>query len=488
VYAQPLYMANVSIGGGTHNVVFVVTMNGTIYAFDADSSGCVVYWHISYVNPSAGVTTISSANAGCSDVLVQYGITGTPVIDPSNQMIYFVTSTTENGNYFQRLHAVNITNGNEPITGGMVITASVSGTADGGTTVNFNPLYQMQRPGLVLTQGGIVIAFGSRCDNYLWPWHGWVMRYNETTLAQTAVFNTTPSNLSGTPAEGGVWMTGAAPALDSEGNMFMSTGNGAFTDTSDTLPALAPNNDFGESLVNLNPTTLAVQDFYTPSMNALWSTTDLDISAAGMLVLPDGAGPSSHPNVVLGADKQGHFWMMDRSAMSGFSSSSDNTVQYLQMPQSGAKYQDFATPAYYQGNGTVYESVNGSSVMAFPLTNGLLPTSGVTLPQSAVPSSQSAESYNYPNPTPSISASPAGGAVVWVLDNNASGTDNGATALGPAILRAYDATNLGSTLYSSATLPADAGGNAAKYTVPLVANGHVYVAGAGSLTVYGLAP
>ena len=126
--------------------------------------------------------------------------------------------------------------------------------------------------------------------------------------------------------------------------------------------------------------------------------------------------------------------------------------------------------------------------MAFPLTNGLIPSSGVALPQAAVPSSQSPETYNYPNPTPSISASPSGGAVVWVLDNNATGTDNGAAALGPAILRAYNASNLGTTLYSSSKLSADTAGNAAKYTVPLVANGHVYVAGAGTLTVYALAP
>jgi hypothetical protein len=400
-------------------------------------------------------------------------------------MIYFVTSTTEKGVYYQRLHAVNITNGTESAASGVPITASVTGTADGGTTDNFNPLYQMQRPGLVLTQGGIVIAFGSRCDNYLWPWHGWVLRYNETTLTQTAVFNTTPNSLSGVPAEGGIWMSGAAPALDSEDNMFMATGNGAFSDTANQLPVPAPNNDFGESLIDLNPTTLALQDFYTPSNNASWSHSDLDIAAAGMTVLPNGVGPPSHPNVVLGGDKQGHFWMMDRNAMSGFSSTSDNTVQYLILP-GDYTYLDYATPAYYQG--TVYQSVSRGSLMAFPLTNGLIPASGVTLPQAAVPSSQSAETYYYPNPTPSISASPSGNAVVWVLDNNASGTDNGAAALGPAILRAYNASNLGTTLYSSSKLSADTAGNAAKYTVPLVANGHVYVAGAGTLTVYALAP
>jgi len=482
VYAQPLYVANLAIGGGTHNVLFVVTMHDTIYAFDADSPTCAMYWHNSYVNAGAGITTISSANATCNDVLLEYGITGTPVIDPSTQTIYFVTSTTENGSYFQRLHAVNITNGAERANSGVAITASVPGNADGGTTVAFNPLYQNQRPGLVLTQGGIIVAWGSRCDNYLWPWHGWVMRFDKTSLALTAAFNSTPN-----ASDGGIWMAGDGPALDSEGNMFLSTGNGSFDNTSNSLPALAPNNDFGESLLNLSPVTLGVQDFYTPSQNAAWTTGDLDIAAGGMTVLPDGVGPSAHPNVVLGADKQGHLWMMDRNSMSGFSPTADNTVQYLILP-STTQYAYFATPAYYQATGTVYVSINKGPVMALPLTNGLLPASGVTLPQTAVPSSQSSEVYRYPNPVVSISASPSGGAVAWVLDNNATGTDNGAAPVGPAILRAYDAANLGITLYSSATLPADVGGNAAKYTLPVVANGHVYIAGNGALTVYGLAP
>jgi chitodextrinase len=481
-YAQPLYVANLSIGGGTHNVVFVATMNDSLYAFDADNPACVIYWQKSYISPSAGtgITTISSADATCNDVLVQYGITGTPVIDQAANTIFFVTSTTENGVYYQRLHAVNISTGNDQANSPVAITASVTGSGDGGSTDNFNALYQMQRPGLVLTQGGILIAFGSRCDNYLWPWHGWVMRYNETSLQQTAVFNTTPNGI-----EGGVWMSGATLALDSSGNMFFSSGNGTFDDTSSTLPALAPNNDFGESFLNLNPTTLAIQDFYTPSNNSAWSYSDLDIAAAGVMVLPDGVGPSNHPNVVVGGDKQGHFWMMDRNSMSGFSSTTDNTVQYLMLP-GNYTYLDYATPAYYQG--TVYQSVSTGPVMAFPLTNGLIPASGVALPQAAVPASQSAENYYYPNPTPSISASPSGNAVVWVLDNNATGTDNGAAPAGPAILRAYNASNLGTTLYSSATLPADTAGNAAKYTLPVVANGHVYVAGAGTLTVYGLSP
>jgi hypothetical protein len=347
--------------------------------------------------------------------------------------------------------------------------------------VTFNALYQNQRLGLTLTGGGVVIGWGSRCDNYLWPWYGWMMRYDATSLHQTAKYNVAPNG-----ERGGIWMAGGAPALDSSGNMFLSTGNGTFDDTSSAVPALSPNNDFGESFLNLSPTTLALQDFYTPSMNAQWTTDDLDISAGGIVVLPDGAGPSNHPNIVVGSDKQGHLWIMDRNNMSGFQPAADNTVQYLTLP-GASKYSVHGAPAYW--NGTIYASVANGPVMALTLSGGLVPFSGTTAPQTAIAASSSAEIYQYPNPTPTISASASGGgAILWALDNNANGTDNGSSAPGPAILRAYDATNLATTLYSSDRLAADVGGTASKFTVPVVANGHVYVVGTGALTVYGLIP
>ena len=483
VYAQPLYVANLSIGGGTHNVLFVVTMHDSIYAFDADNPGCVTYWHVSFISPSAGtgITTQSSANAGCSDTLVEYGITGTPVIDPSSQTIYLVAATTENGTYVQRLHALNIATGADRVTPA-VIAASVPGTGDGGITVTFNPLYQNQRLGLTLSGGGVIIGWSSHCDNYLWPWHGWMMRYDATSLAQTAVFNDTPNGTFG-----GIWMSGGAPALDSSGNMFFSTGNGTFDDSNSKVPPLAPNNDFGESFVNLSPSTLAVQDFYTPSQNAAWTNHDYDLASSGVTVLPDGVGPTAHPNVLVGSDKQGHLWMIDRNSMSGFTPTADNTVQYLNLPglascSSGGAECVFSSPGYWSG--TVYIAIGWGPVMALQLSSGLFPANG----QVAIAASESTDTYPYPTPTPVISASPSGGAIVWALNNNANGTDNGSVALGPAILRAYDATNLATTLYSSATLSADKAGNAAKFTLPVVANGHVYVVGTGALTVYGLAP
>ena len=477
VYAQPLYVANLSIGGGVHNVLIVATMHDSVYAFDADNAGCIIYWHTSLINPSGGVTTTSPA--GCADIVLEYGITGTPVIDLSSpQTIYLVASTTESGNQFQRLHALSLATGAEQAHSPMAITATVAGTGDGASSVIFNPLYENQRAGLALSNGSVFIAWSSHCDHN--TWHGWVMSYDKTALTQTAVFNSTPNG-----SAGGIWMSGGAPAIDSNGNLYVPTGNGTFDDTHNVVPPAAPLDDFGESFVNLNPTTLAVQDFYTPSQNASWSAQDLDLASAGVTVLPDGTGPTGHPNVLVGSDKQGHLWMIDRTQMSQFSPTANNTVQYLTLPEVASCVADqqcvYSTPGYW--NGTLYIAIEHGSVMALPLSAGLLPASAQLI---AVPASESVETYEFPSPTPSISAAPSGGGIVWVLDTSRNGTDGGSS--GPAILRAYDATNLGSTLYSSATLPADAAGNATKFMLPVVANGHVYVAGSGTLTVYGLAP
>jgi len=472
-YAQPLYVPSLAIGGGTHNVLFVATMHDSLYAFDADNPNCVTYWHVSLLN--SGETSSSSANAGCPDVLGEYGINGTPVIDLNSKTIYAVSNSTGNGTVYQRLHALQLATGAEQPHSPTLIQPSVVGNGDGGTTVDFNATAENQRPGLVLSGGGVFVGFGSHCDTV--AWHGWLLRYDEVSLNQTAVLNVTPNG-----SYGGIWMSGAAPAVDSSGNMFLSTGNGDFTDTSNTIPALAPNNNFGESFLNLNTTTLAVQDFYTPSNYVQWNNNDLDISAGGVVVIPDGAGPGGHPNLLVGIDKQGHIWSIDRDNMSGYVAGSDNTVQYLSLPHA-SQYSIHNAPAYW--NGTVYVAVSGGPLMALQLSGGLLPVNGGT----AIAASQSAQTYGYTPPTPTISYSPSGHAIVWALDNQANGTDidDGAHAMGPAILRAYDANNLGSTLYSSSQLPADTAGNAAKFTLPVVANGHVYVAGAGALTVYGLA-
>ena len=184
-------------------------------------------------------------------------------------------------------------------------------------------------------------------------------------------------------------MSGGAPALDSSSSVYVPTGNGTFDDLSSTVPPWAPGNDFGESFLRLNPTTLAVQDFYTPSQEAVWSGNDLDIASGGLLVLPDGAGPAAHPTVLVGGDKQGHLWALDRAQMSRYHSSSDNVVQFLTLPNLAGGARNFcvmSTPGYW--NATVYIAVTGGPLMALPLTSGLIAATAHSI---AAPASQSRE-------------------------------------------------------------------------------------------------
>lgn len=488
VYAQPLYMANLAIAGGVHNVLFVATAHDSVYAFNADDPNCGTYWQISFTNAANGVTS-STQGANCQD-MAEYGVTPTPVIDPVAGTMYVLAATTENGVFVQRLHALNLSTGADRMSA-VKIQATVLGHPGSGLTDSFDASVENPRPSMVLTGGGVFMGWSSFCDGGSngTQWQGWFMRYDATSLNQTAVFNVTPN------AElGGIWMSAGAPAVDSNGNIYLSTGNGAFDNTSNMLPPMAPNNDFGMSILNLNPSTLVVQDFFTPAQNSAWSNLDYDISAAGILVLPDGSGPAAHPQLLIGGDKQGHLYVVDRAGMGEFNSSLNNVVQMLTLPNilsscfTTANDGEclYSTPSFY--NGTVYVGSIFGPLLALPLTNGLLPANSSNVVQ---PASQSNESYGFPNPTASISASPSGGGIVWVLDNSVCGTDDCANAgnpAGPSILRAYDASNLGTTLYSSSTLAADQGGLAIKFTVPVVANGHVYIGGSGMVTVYGLAP
>ena len=491
VYAQPLYVASLAIGGGTHNVVFVATEHDSVYAFDADSSACVTYWHANFVNGTT-VTTVpasvpyESTNLMTWDILNEIGITGTPAISAAEGALYVVAKTQEtdsnnNVTYHDRLHALALATGGEEANPPVDIAATAK--TNSGGTISFTSLIQNQRAALTLssyTNGtAVYIAWSSYSDNG--AYHGWVMAYDAATLVQIAAWNDTPNG-----TKGGIWMSGGGIAVDSSGALYLSTGNGTFDDSADIVPPVAPNNDFGESFVRLDPSSLAIKDYYTPSQNAAWTKMDEDLTSSGVTVLPDGIGPSGHPNVLVGSDKEGHLWMLDRELMSRFSPTSDNTVQYLTLPGiSACPYNcTYSTPAYY--NGTVYVGEVANPVRAFTLVNGeFSESSGV-----ATPSSVSGEIYQYPGPTPAISASPTGNAILWVLDTNANGTYTQAPfkASGPAILRAYNATNLASTLYSSSTLARDAAGNAVKFVTPVVANGHVYVAGSHQLTVYGLLP
>jgi hypothetical protein len=463
IYAQPLIKTRVAIPGrGIRDVVYVATEHDSVYAFDADTLAPV--WHDSFINPSAGITPLPNGDVRTFDILPEIGITGTPVIDPATSTLFVVSkikiSSPTGIAYDQQLHALDLATGAEKFGGPVDIRATVRGTGKGSARgkLSFNPLWELQRTALLLSNGTVYVAFASHSDNG--PYHGWVLGYDARTLHQTVAFNDTPNG-----SEGGIWMSGGGPAADSSGFIYVSTGNGTFR-------RRGLKGDFGDSVLKLTPGSLTVADYFTPSDQRIMQALDLDLGSGGLVVLPDQPGPN--PHLVVAGNKDGKLYLIDRDQMGRYSSRVERIVQGLPHAVAAA----FDTPAYF--NGTLYyvgtmertaTSPGGGDVLrAFSLANGRI-----------VPGSTSPVTYGYPGSTPSVSANASKSGIVWTLDNG------GASRSAPAILRASDANNVRHELYNSTQAgPRDAAGPAVKFTVPTVANGKVYVGGNRQLTLYGL--
>jgi hypothetical protein len=458
VYAQPLYKSGVAVPGqGTLNLVFVATEHDSVYAFNADSAGAPV-WQDSFLNPAAGVTSVAGSDLNATTIGPEFGITGTPVIDPAGNTMYVVAFTKEvSGSsvaYVQRLHALDLATGAEKLGGPVIIQASVPGNGQGsnGGVVSFDAFHENQRPALLLDNNLVYIAWASFNDQT--PYHGWVIGYNAQTLQRAAVFNTTPDG-----GLGGIWQSGAGPAVDAAGYLYVITGNGTF----DAGSAATPNQDVGDSFVKLSTTGggLSLVDYFAPLNQAALEAGDEDLGSGGPLVLPDQPGPN--PHLLIGAGKDGKIFLLNRDGLGGFNPSADAVVQEL--PQ--AITASFDSPAYFDGQ--VYYAGVADSLKAFALANGLLSSS---------PTSQSDAVFGYPGATPSVSANGAAEGIVWVVQGS-----------GPAVLRAYRAGNLATELYDSNQAGGrDQPGAAVKFSVPTVVNSKVYVGTQSGLAVFGLLP
>jgi hypothetical protein len=470
IYAQPLYVPNVSIAGnGTHNVIYVATEGDSVYAFDADSSSTTL-WHVSLIDTAHGATSGETtgnieSDIGCTDLVPQVGITSTPVIDPGTGTMYVeAKSKKTDGTYVHRLHMLDITTGAEKSPAPTEISATVPGTSDGGTTITFDSLHHLNRPGLLLVNGTVYLGYASHCDQT--PYHGWMFAYNALTLAKTAAFVATPNGQQG---QGGIWMSGAGIAADSGGNIFAAVGNGSFgaTDVGDSILKLA-----------LSGNTISLSDYFTPFDQGSDDANDLDVGAGGVLLLPD--QPGNHPHELIEGTKGGTIYLIDRDQMTTNNQhycagcmSDTEIVQEIQ--NAGVAVWLFSTPAYW--NNTVYFCGSNDVLKAYTLSNGLL---GNT------PSSSSTTSFGFPGATPAISANGNTNGIVWVIDST---TQPGSPGLGPspAVLHAYDATNVANELWNSSQAPnnRDTAGKSVKFTVPTVANGKVYIGTQAELDVYG---
>ena len=455
VDAQPLYLSNVTIPGvGMRNVLYVVTEHGTVFAFDADSvngNTTQALWTKSTQLPGE----VPSDDRGCGQVTPEIGITSTPVMDRNRGAIYVVAVSKDgSGNYHHRIHALDLTTGNELFGGPTGITATYPGSGAGAL---FDPSQYNERAGLLEVNGTIVTAWGSHCD--IGAYTSWVMAYSANTLQQTGVLNLAPNG-----SEGGIWMAGGAPASDAAGNIYFANGNGTF-DTQLNASGFPARGDCGNCFVKISaPPSLALVDYFTPSNTVMLSADDSDLGSGGPLLLPDlnDAGGATRHLAVASGKQNSSIYVLDRDNMGKFSSSADNI--YQEIPAGIAASGEFGKPSYF--NNSVYYGGVGDMLKAFPIANAKL---------AITPSSQSAIRFAYPGTTPTISANGATSGIVWAVENGATG-----------VLHAYDATNLGTELYNSNQAGKRDQFNDNKFITPMVANGRVYVGTPNSVVVFGL--
>lgn len=431
-YAQPLYVPNVTIAGVKHNVVFVATEHATVFAFDADSAGPPL-WKKSFLGP--GITTVQTSENQLIPVQPEVGITATPVIDSDSGTIYALAQTVENGVARNKLHALDITTGAEK---------------PGSPAVLSDPAFvdkqEFERCALLLANGNVYTAFASYGD--IEPYKGFIFAFNASTMAKVAVWNVTP-----TGSEGGIWMGAAGPAADANGNIFVAVGNGTWDGV----------NNFGQSVVKLDP-TLHVMDFFAPFNANQLNIGDNDLGAGGVLLVPDQTGAFPHEAVVCGKNEP--IYVINRDNMGKKGVADDNQIiQLVHNQLGGPGFQDedkcFTTAAFFQQ--TLYFIGNNDVIKAFSLdaASGKL---------SLTPTSRGSFAFVFPGSQPVVSSNGTSNGIVWAVDQSTASS-----------LHAFDATDVSHELFRSAPI-----GQAAKWAVPTVINGKVFVATKSNLVVFGL--
>jgi len=469
IYTQPLWLPNVSINSAPHNVVVVATQNDSVYAFDADASPCVQLWHANLLDTAHGANSGEApvpsglpgyqVGEGAGDIQPLVGVTGTPVIDPTTNTLYVVSKSyvTSGPTFYQRLHAIDLTSGNEKFSGPANIAPTASGT---NGTITFSPQQENQRPGLALVNGVVYVGWASHEDTT--PFYGWMVGYGASNLSQLYVFNVDPNNTSapysGYAGDGGIWMSGGAPAADANGNIYFITANGSFDPTT---------SDYGDSFLEMNP-NLTVNQYFTPSDQLNDAENDNDFGSGGAAVLVNLPANGSNPtHLVIGGGKDNVLYLLNRDSMGGYG---DSLAWQKITTLTGSGI--FATGAFW--NNTFYIAPISNYLQAFTLN----PSTATMTRQS----NESATYYNFPGTTPSVSSTPnyANG-IVWTLDSSAYCTP-GSSMCDSAILHAYNATNVSTELWNSSQGTGNAAGHAVKFTVPTVANGKVYVGTRGTST------
>ncbi len=470
VYAQPLVVGHVYVGGSYHNVVLISTVNNTVYAYDGDNG--TPYWQKNFTAPGMRPPRHGDMTGACNgsyrDFSGNIGIVGTPVIDAGSGTMYFVARSTTGSTFVQFLHAVSVVDGNERPGSPTQITANSSGSGDGSVNgvIAFDAQRQNQRQGLTLVNGMVYVTFSSHCD---WgPYHGWILGYDASTMQQRVVYNATPNGYAG-----GMWESGTGMAADAAGNLYVVTGNGTVGDAGD--PTNLTNR--AESALKLSPTgsTLRVASYFTPYNYQFLNSNDLDYGGMGALLIPNSG-------LYLTGGKDGNLYLLNKDAMGGYLSASNQVQQFV--PLGSGNVNMHCQAAYYKGSSKefVYVWSENDPLRAIPFdrASNLLSPQGQVVSSAAGPTGQSGAVLSV-----SSNGSQDGTGVLWA---SYASTGDAEHAVSPGILRAFDANDVSKELWNNQQNSSrDAAGNYAKFAAPTIANGHVYLPTfSNRVVVYGL--
>jgi len=476
IFAQPLYVPNLTINGAVHNVAFVATMNNSVYAFDADTSQPAL-WQASLGTPVRIGTATEPTD----------GVLSTPVIDLNLKVIFVVTFTSESGTPVYRLHALNLLTGVE-ITN-IVVQGAVAGTGDdsqatactswnGGTVpppcIPFMAHEQFQRPALLegALNSTIYLGFGNlNGQETTKPYHGWMIgyEYSAGAFTQVMIFNTTQNATQTGPActgpnpatnqcghGAGIWMSGRGPALDSTG-IYTATANGGYGG--------AGTGNWGESVLRLNGSG-AVEDSFTSFNYGVLNRDDLDLCEGGVILFT--SSNATVPNLALVGGKSGLVIVMNRASLGGLSSGNAGALQTFTGTTLGcgtgpglAGCYEIHSQALWNrtsGNSTYYIWAWGDVLRVWDFNAG-------TNKFRADDDQGRLTAPNYPGGGLAVSANGNSNGIVWAIVPTTSPTSQQ-----QGTLYAFDATNVSTPLWASTDywFPT-------KFTIPTIANGKVYV-------------
>jgi len=442
LYTQPLLATSVKIGGGWHDVVYVTTVNNSVYAFDAnDPSAVEPFWHVNFGTPA----NVYDADFGCTDINGSMGIVGTPVISSDKSTMYVVSLTKAGGKFVQRLHALDIATGADLPNSPTIIEAP-----------DFDPLLQNQRPALLLSAGNVYIGYSSHCDKG--PYHGFLLGYSATSLKQIGVVNTSPGGEGAS-----IWQSGQAPAVDDHGNIYFVTGNGSWNGTT----------QFSESFIKLDP-HMRIVDWFTPTNHFQLDKDDNDLDSSGATLIPG-------KHLVLGGGKEGVLYLIDTNHFGHLGDK--HALQRFQITSSHLHSIVYWKSAAKGELLYLWGQRDKARVYRFN-NNKLDETPFMSRPEA---------NEGHPGAMLSLSANGDKDGILWAAIH---ATGDSWDESRPGVLHAYDADDINKELWSSLQNSArDDCDNYSKMAPPTVVNGKVYLAsfgtrnvGTGQMCVYGLLP